>query len=104
PPHYPRIRPWHFDPFWTLGIGPVWIHEIRRPRRVSPRLEVRSLDREEVIYEGANLTYVVVFPELRRTVRELRLIVPAVELLSDEGTVEALDFELIFDQWVEVPR
>jgi hypothetical protein len=98
------MRPWHFDPFWTIGIGPLWIHEVRRPSTLTRRSDLRSLDREEVVYADARLTYTVVFPELRRTDRELRLIIPAVQLRSDEGTEETLDFEVIFEQLVEVAR
>ena len=101
PPRFSRIRPWHFDPFWTMGFGPVWIYEIRAPRPPR-RVAAPRLDQEEVIYRDARLTYVVVFPELARSVRELRLVIPGIRILDEEDEVRALDFEMIFEQLVEV--
>ena len=28
PPRVRGPRYWHYDPFWTLGVGPLWIHEV----------------------------------------------------------------------------
>jgi hypothetical protein len=99
-PRYGRIRYWAYDPFWTFGFGPVWVTEVR-PRR-APRVEPPQRDRLEFVYPGARLTYVVVFPELGRAVRDMRLIVPGVEIAMEEGGTQALDFELVFEQIVEV--
>lgn len=102
-PHwrFGRARWWHYDPFWQLGIGPVWIWEIRpsppRPPRERPRPSA-----EETIYRDARLTYVVTFPELPRTVREVRLIVPDIRILEEGDVVDTVDFEVVFDQIVEV--
>jgi hypothetical protein len=55
---YGRVRYWHADPFWTFGFRPIWITEVMpaRPRPVPVRDEV------EMIYDGARLTYVLIFP------------------------------------------
>lgn len=99
-PRFSRLRYWHYDPFWTLGIGPVWIHEIgppptRRPAEADPT-------RQETVYSDARVTYVVVFPELDRTARDLRLIVPGVRIQPEGEPERALDFELTFRQILTV--
>lgn len=96
-----RIRYWHYDPFWSIGVTPVWVREIRpaRPPRASAALDP---EREETIYRDARLTYVVVFPELGREARDVRLIVPGVRLRSDEEPERSLSFELVFRQIVTV--
>lgn len=68
-----------------------------RPLRERPRLSA-----EETIYRDARLTYVVTFPELPRTVREVRLIVPDIRILEEGDVVDPVDFEVVFDQIVEV--
>jgi hypothetical protein len=92
-PRFSRVRYWHYEPFWTLGIGPVWIREVR-PAAAHPAPDAQ---REEVIYDGARLTYVVVFPEIERTVRGVRLVVPDIRP-GAYGAGVALDFELVFEQ------
>jgi hypothetical protein len=56
------------------------------------------------VYPGARLTYVVIFPELGGAVRDMRLIVPEVEITVEEGGARALDFELVFEQIFEGER
>jgi hypothetical protein len=102
-PRYGRTRYWSFDPFWTFGFGPVWVTEVF-PRRSPPRVEPPMRDRLEFVYPGARLTYVVVFPELGGAVRDMRLIVPEVEITWAEGGVRALDFDLVFEQILEGER
>jgi hypothetical protein len=101
PPRVRGPRYWQYDPFWTLGIGPVWIHEVyTAPRsRTAPS---GPSEREEVIYADAKLTWVVVFPELERTVRDVRLIVPDIRLRDEEE--RSLDFEMTFRQIIEARR
>ena len=97
PPRYSRFRYWHLDPFWALGVGPVWVMEVGPPppmvRRTRPPPE-----RRELVYHDARLTYVVVFPEIDRTSRDLRLIVPGVGVPDAEGGERLLEFELVFEQ------
>lgn len=98
-PRYGRLRYWRPDPFWTFGFGPIWITEVHaRPVRPAPP-PVR--DKVELVYSDAELTYVVVFPELSRMARDLRLIVPEIGLRSAEGGEETLEFELVFEQICE---
>jgi hypothetical protein len=102
PPRMRGPRYWYYDPFWTLGVGPVWIHEVYVVPRAEPP-PTPTPGKEEVIYRDAKLTYVVVFPELERTVRDVRLIVPGIELRG-EGDPEVIDFEMTFRQIIEAPR
>jgi hypothetical protein len=102
-PRYGRTRYWAFDPFWTFGFGPVWVTEVW-PRRTPPRVEAPVRDKLEFVYPGARLTYVVIFPELGGAVRDMRLIVPEVEITLEEGGARALDFELVFEQIFEGER
>jgi hypothetical protein len=98
-PRYGRLRYWRPDPFWTFGFGPVWIMEVRpRPVRTQPA-PVR--DKLELVYGDAKLTYVVIFPELDRAARDMRLIIPEVGVRSAEGGEETLEFELVFEQIYE---
>lgn len=98
-PRYGRLRYWRPVPFWTLGVGPVWIMEVRpRPVQVRP---VPVRDKLELIYSDAKLTYVVIFPELDRAARAMRLIVPEIGVRSAEGGEETLEFELVFAQIYE---
>ena len=41
---------------------------------------------------------------LGSVVRDMRLIVPGVEISQDEGAMRALDFEIVFEQIAEVGR
>jgi hypothetical protein len=101
-PRYSRLRYWRPDPFWTLGFGPIWITEVRpRPVRARP---APIADELEVVYHDAKLTYVVVFPEVESTVRDMRLIVPGVGFRSAEGGEDTLEFELVFEQILEPER
>jgi hypothetical protein len=100
-PRMGRVHPWRYDPFWVMGPGPVWIMDVR-PRPVIPRRAPLDPEREEIVYRDAKITYVVVFPQLDRTVRDVRLIVPGVSIRSDEERGPTLDFELLFRQIVEV--
>jgi hypothetical protein len=102
-PRYGRIRYWAHDPFWTFGFGPVWITEVR-PRRPVDRSRVPVSDKLEFVYSDAKLTYVVVFPEIETAVRDMRLIVPGVEISWPEGGVSTLEFELVFEQILEAER
>lgn len=95
-PRYGRLRYWHPDPFWTFGFGPVWIMEVR-PRPIPPPPRPTP-DKLEFIYGDARLTYVVIFPEVDRNGRELRLIVPGIGVREDEGSERELEFELVFEQ------
>lgn len=103
PPRYSRFRYWHLDPFWALGVGPVWVMEVGPPqpavRRTRPAPE-----RRELLYHDARLTYVVVFPEIDRTSRDLRLIVPGVGVPDAEGGERLLEFELVFEQILEAEQ
>jgi hypothetical protein len=99
-PRYGRIRYWAHDPFFTFGFGPVWVTEVW-PRRTPARVEPPVRDRLELVYPGARLTYVVIFPELGGAVRDMRLIVPEVGITQAEGSARALDFELVFEQIFE---
>jgi hypothetical protein len=101
-PRYGRLRYWHYDPFWTFGFGPIWITEVR-PRTVR-REPMGTSGKLEFVYEGAKVTYVVVFPEIDRTARDLRLIIPDVGMSTQEGGEEWLVFELIFEQILEPER
>lgn len=98
-PRYSRLRYWRPDPFWALGVWPIWITEVR-PRPVRVRAEPVP-DRLEFVYRDAKLTYVVVFPEIDAMARSLRLIIPDVGPRADEGREEAIDFELVFEQMHE---
>jgi hypothetical protein len=93
-PRYGRVRYWHADPFWTFALRPIWITEVRpvRPRTVPMRDEV------ELVYRDAQLTYVVIFPELAETARDMRLIIPEISVRGVEGGETTLEFELIFEQ------
>jgi hypothetical protein len=102
-PRYGRIRYWSHDPFWTFGFGPVWITEIL-PRRTVQRAPAPVSDKLEFVYSDAKLTYVVVFPEIGTAVRDMRLVIPGVEISSAEGGVSTLEFELVFEQIVEAQR
>jgi hypothetical protein len=103
PPRYPRLRYWRHDPFWTFGVGPVWIMEVE-PRPPLVRREAPAPERREFVYRDARLTYVVVFPEIDRASRNLRLIVPGVGARGAEGTEQVLEFELVFEQIVDAVR
>lgn len=103
PPRYSRFRYWHIDPFWALGVGPVWIMDVG-PAPPAVRSSRPVPERRELVYHDARLTYVVVFPEIDRTSRDLRLIVPGVGVPDAEGGERLLDFELVFDQIVEAGR
>lgn len=102
-PHwrFGTARYWHYDPFWQLGIGPVWIWEVRPARERPPRQRPEPR-REETIFSDARLTWVITFPELPRTVREMRLIVPDIRMVEEGEVVRTVDFEMVFDQIVEV--
>jgi hypothetical protein len=98
-PRYSRLRYWRPAPFWTFGFGPVWITEVRpRPVRTQP---VPVRDKLEFVYSDARLTYVVIFPELDRAARNLRLIIPDVGVSAPEGGEGVLEFELVFEQILE---
>lgn len=103
-PHWrdSRIRPWHYDPFWSMGVRPVWIVEIAPPSRARAPMSADLPLREETIHRGARLTWVVVFPELERTVRDVRLIIPEIQVRKDGELLKTLEFEMVFDQIVEV--
>ena len=94
-PRYGRLRYWRPDPFWTLGFGPIWITEVH-PRPVRHPAPPR--DELELVYSDAELTYVVVFPELSAMARDVRLIVPEIGVRTAEGGEETLEFELVFEQ------
>jgi hypothetical protein len=98
-PRYGRLRYWHPDPFWTFGFGPVWITEVGPPPVRAPPPPPR--DKLEVVYGDAKLTYVVIFAELDRSARAMRLIIPEVGVRLAEGGEEAVDFELGFEQIYE---
>jgi len=100
-PRMGRVRPWRYDPFWVMGPGPVWIVDVR-PRPMIPQRPSPDPQREEIVYRDAKITYVVVFPQLDRMVRDVRLIVPGVTVRADEEPGPTLDFELVFRQIVEV--
>lgn len=102
-PHwrFGTARYWHYDPYWQLGLGPVWIWEIQRRPPPPPRERPRP-SREETIYRDARLTYVVTFPEMPRTVREMRLIVPDIRMVEQGDVTDSVDFEVVFNQIVEV--
>lgn len=102
-PRYSRLRYWHYDPFWTFGAGPVWIMEVG-PRPPVRRDVPRPHERREFVYHDARLTYVVVFPEIDRASRDLRLIVPGVGVRAAEGAEQMLEFELVFEQIPEAER
>lgn len=96
-PRFSRLRYWHYDPFWTLGVGPIWIREIGPPRAIG---EPTAYDpeREEIIYRDAQITYVVVFPQVERLAKNLRLIVPGVRVSTETQQDQALEFEMVFEQ------
>ncbi len=96
-PRYGRLRYWHYDPFWVLGAGPVWIMEVA-PRPPLQRQLPAVHDKREFVYRDARLTFVVVFPEIDRASRDLRLIVPGVGVRATEGAEQSLEFELVFEQ------
>lgn len=102
-PRYGRLRYWHYDPFWSLGVGPVWIMEVG-PRPPVRRWLPPGQEEREFVYHDARLTYVVVFPEIDRTSRDLRLIVPGVGVRQAEGAEGMLEFELVFEQIPEAER
>lgn len=102
-PRYGRLRYWHYDPFWALGAGPVWIMEVG-PRPPTRREMPAPRERREFVYHDARLTYVVVFPEIDRASRDLRLIVPGVGVRAAEGAEQMLEFELVFEQIPEPER
>lgn len=102
-PRYGRQRYWHYDPFWALGFGPVWIMEIGPPAPVVRR-EPSAPERREFVYHDARLTYVLVFPEIDRQARDLRLIVPGVGVQAVQGSEQMLEFELVFEQIVDPTR
>jgi hypothetical protein len=97
-PRYGRVRYWRPDPSWTFGLGPVWITEVR-PRSERPQV-APAVDRTELVYGHAKVTYVVVFPELDRMARDMRLIIPEIGVSAVEGGEETLEFELVFEQIV----
>jgi hypothetical protein len=99
---FSRLRYWHYDPFWTLGIGPIWVHEIGPPP--ARRQAEADPSRDETVFSDARLTYVVVFPELGRSVRDLRLIVPDVRIRPEGEPERTLEFELAFRQILTVGR
>ena len=59
-------------------------------------------DREEVVYDGAKITYALTFPELKVEVEDYLLIIPEVNIEDENGTVRILKFKMIFDQIVKV--
>jgi len=91
------VRYWHADPFWTFTFRPIWITEVRpvRPRTAPIRDEV------ELVYRDAELTYVVIFPELAETAGDMRLIIPEIGVREVEGGEATLELELVFEQILE---
>ena len=100
-PRFSRLRYWHYDPFWTLGVGPVWVFEIRPRPPVRPPPPADPY-REEVVYAGARVTYMLVFPEIQRSVTDVRLVIPEVSLHDEAAPSEPVEFEVVFEQLVEV--
>ncbi len=99
---FSRVRYWHYDPFWSLGVGPIWITEIRRPR---PRPAEEKDDAIELVYRDARLTFTVVFPELDSAAPgPMRLIVPELDVDPGDEGAEALEFEFVFEHVPEVAR
>jgi hypothetical protein len=96
-PRYGRVRYWHADPFWTFGFRPIWITEVRAVRPQTPPVR----DEVELVYSDAKRTYVVIFPELAETARNVRLIIPEIAVREVEGGQATLEFELIFEQIME---
>ena len=72
----------------------------RRVRKVSSSVKVP--DREEVVYDGAKITYALTFPELKEEVEDYLLIIPEVNVEDKDGTVRSLKFKIVFDQIVTV--
>jgi len=87
----------YYNPFWSYGGGARWT---RRARKVTS--SVKLPDREEVVYDGAKITYALTFPELKEEVEDYLLIIPEVNVEDEDGTVRSLKFKMIFDQIVNV--
>jgi hypothetical protein len=102
-PRYGRLRYWSPDPFWSVGFGPVWIMEMASRERFVRR-EPAPPEKREFVYHDARLTYVVVFPEVDRNARDLRLIVPGIGVREAEGGNQILEFELVFEQIPDATR
>lgn len=94
-PHI-KMRRRHYDPFWHFGTRVRWVNRISTVKNVGEKL-----DKEEVIYHDAKLTYVIAFPELKESVKEMRLMVPEVSIW-DNNIEYTLDFELVFNQNIEI--
>ena len=87
-------------PFRRLGPHSLWINEFRSTRATGQGL-TGALDKIEVVYSDARLTYVLVFPEVKPALGGMRLIVPEVDIPPDAEVGELLEFELIFEQIIE---
>jgi len=87
----------YYSPFWSYGGGAAWT---RRVKKVTNN--VKLPDREEVLYDGAKITYALTFPELKEEVEDYLLIIPEVNVEDEDGTVRSLKFKVIFDQIVKV--
>ncbi len=87
----------YYNPFWSYGGGATWT---RRVKKVSS--SVKLPDREEVVYDGAKITYALTFPGLKEEVEDYLLIIPEVNVEDEDGTVRSLKFKMIFDQIVKV--
>ena len=87
----------YYNPFWSYGGGTTWT---RRAKKVNS--SVKLPDREEVVYDGAKITYALTFPELKVEVEDYLLIIPEVNIEDENGTVRILKFKMIFDQIVKV--
>ncbi len=87
---------WH-DPFWGFGPRVIWVRRINTEKSVGNRPE-----KEEVIYHNAKITYLVTFPNLQETVKDVRLVIPGVTIQKADKTA-SLNFELVFNQIIEFP-
>jgi hypothetical protein len=87
-----------YDPFWDFGPRVVWVRRI-----VSEKSVGNQPEKLETIYNDAKITYLVVFPELSETVKDMRLIIPGITIQENQ-TTKSLDFELVFNQIIEVPE
>ena len=87
----------YYNPFWSYGGGAAWT---RRVKTVSS--SVKLPDREEVVYDGAKITYALTFPELKEEVEDYLLIIPEVNVEDEDGIVRNLKFKMVFDQIVKV--
>ena len=87
----------YYAPFWSYGGGSRWT---RRVRKVTSSDKLP--EREEVIYDGAKITYALTFPELKEEVENYLLIIPEVNVEDENGTIRSLKFKIVFDQIVKV--